>query len=545
VTALRDTPLAAFAELRFRLTWRRLLGRRGIGELVAKAIGYLLLVPVSLLLAVGIAAGMYRAARGTGAGLQVDLTVTAYFLGIWQAWTAASLAMQEQEALDLRRYLVYPLRPGMLWLHGQAAGLLGDPLAVFWCVVLTGALAGAALGRFGGWLLLLALVLLLFAAATLTWLALLQELAARVLRRARLKSVLFAGLYVALALAGALLAGLGKSRPSLHDTLAVLQWLQWLGWPGALAAAAARRLFHGELGAALPWLAGLALATVAAGWTAFRLALDEARDGGGGGTARVGSGLGTLAGRLWGGSTGALLERELTFLSRHPLSLVLGIILPAVAGLIAWKLRPYIPAEAGEVVRALPVLGVAIYVHLATQTYWLNGFGWERGGARLYFLAPVALESVLLAKNLAVAALALAIHLASVLAMVLAGGWPPAWALVGTLVLHLGAAPWFLALGNAVAISNPRVAPLGLQRSGSLPALSALAGMVIFSGVTGLFALPVLLALKLDVAWLLPPAWLLLGALGGWLWWRTLPVAGRLLSTRRESLLAAVTGDDA
>jgi uncharacterized membrane protein len=69
--------------------------------------------------------------------------------------------------------------------------------------------------------------------------------------------------------------------------------------------------------------------------------------------------------------------------------------------------------------------------------------------------------------------------------------------------------------------------------------------MIAFSGITGLFALPVLLALKLDAGWLLAPAWLALGAVGGLAWWRSLPVAGRLLEERREQLLAAVTDDDA
>jgi ABC-2 type transport system permease protein len=547
MAGLRDTPLAAFAELRFRLTWRRLLGRRGVGELVAKVIGYLMLIPIGLVVSIGIGAGTYRAAHtGHHGGLQSDLAVSAIFLGIWQAWTAATLAMQEQEALDLRRYLVYPLRTGALWLHGQLAGLLGDPLALFWCVLLGGAWVGAALGRSGAWLLLLALLLLLFAAATLSWLALIQEVGARVLRRARLKALLFAGVYVALAVGAALLMGVEKHAPSMRETLSVFRWLQWLGWPGAMAAGGARRLFQGEVAGALPWMVALGAATVASGWAAFRLALEEARDGGGDGLASVGDdGLGALVGRRWPGPVGALLEREVTFLTRHPLPLVLGIILPAVAGLIAWKAQPYIPAEAGEVVRALPVLGVALYVHLATQTFWLNGFGWERGGVRLYFLAPVRLEQVLLAKNLAVGALALGIQLASVLAMVVAGGLPPGWALAGTMALHLGAAPFFFLAGNAVAIWNPRVAPLTLQRSGSLPALSALAGMIIFSGVTVLFALPVLLALQLDAGWLLPPAWLLLGGLGGLLWWRTLPVAAKLLSARREEVLAAVTGDEA
>jgi ABC-2 type transport system permease protein len=546
VAGLRDTPLAAFAELRLRLTWRRLLGRRGIGELVARMLGYLLLLPIGAVAAIGIGAGTYQAAHAARhGGTPADVQVTAMFLGLWQAWTAATLAMQDQESLDLRRYLIYPLRPGMLWLHGQVAGVLGDPLALFWCVLLLGGFLGAAVGRPGGWLLLLALLFALFAVATLGWLALIQELGARVLRQPRFKSLLFAGVYLALALAIALVVGLDRYRPSLRDGLAALRWLQWLGWPGAMAAGAARRLFHGDLPAALPWMVALAATALASGWAAFRLALSEARDGGGGGAARVGDGLGAVAGRLWPGAPGALLERELTFLSRHPLPLVLGLILPAVAGLIAWKVQPYLPAEAGEVVRALPILGVALYVHLATQTFWLNGFGWERGGARIYFVAPVRLWQVLLAKNLSVLLLGLGIHLASVLAMVLAGGMAPGWALAGTLALHLGAAPWFLAPGNAVGIWNPRVAPLSLQRSGTLPALSALAGMVIFTGVTGLFALPVLLAIRMDAAWLLAPAWLALGALGGLLWWRTLPAAARLLQARREELLEAVTGDEA
>lgn len=546
MTALRDTPLAAFAELRFRLTWRRLLGRRGIGELVAKVLGYLLLVPIGVVAAIGIGAGAYHAARGgQNGGTQAGVQVSAMFLGIWQAWTAATLAMQEQESLDLRRYLIYPLRPGMLWLHGQVAGMLGDPLALFWCLLLGGGFVGAALGRFGGWLPALGLLMALFAVATVAWLALIQELGARVLRRTRLKSLLFAFVYVGATLLAVVVAGFGKQKPNLRDLLAVFEWVQWIGWPGAMAAGAGRRLFRGELLAALPWMVALAATTAAAGWAAFRLALSEARDGGGAGSSTVGKGLGGGIGRLWPGPGGALLEREVTFLSRHPLPLVLSIILPAVAGLIAWKALPYIPAEAGEVVRALPILGVALYVHLATQSFWLNGFGWERGGARLYFLAPLRLEAVLVAKNLSVGALALGIELISVSLMLLVGGWPPWWALAGTVALHLGSAPWFFAVGNAVSILNPRVAPLTLQRSGTLPALSALAGMVAFSGIAGLFALPVLLALRLDTAWLLPVAWLLLGAGGGLLWWRTLPAAARLLAGRREELLAAVTGDEA
>ena len=69
---------------------------------------------------------------------------------------------------------------------------------------------------------------------------------------------------------------------------------------------------------------------------------------------------------------------------------------PAFAGFIGWKVAPAIPEEAGEVVRVLPLLGFALYAHLATQPFWLNAFGWERGGGRAWFLAPVAAARLLI-----------------------------------------------------------------------------------------------------------------------------------------------------
>ena len=546
MAALRDSPLAAFTELRFRLTWRRLLGRRGVGELVAKLIGYLLLLPVGAVAAIGIGAGTYAAARsGLRGGVSADVQVTAIFLGIWQAWTAATLALQDQESLDLRRYLLYPLRPGAVWLHGQVAGVLGDPLALFWCVLLGGAMVGAALGRFGAWLLPLALVVALFAVATLAWLALIQELGARVLRQARLKALLFAGVYVVLAVAIALVVGSDPHRLTLRESLSVFQWAQWLGWPGAMAAGAARRLFHGQTLAALPWMAALAGTTAASGWAAFRLALSEARDGGGGGVVRVGRSPGAVAGRLWPGPTGALLERELTFLTRHPLPLVLGVILPAVAGLIAWKTRPYVPAEAGEVVRALPILGVALYVHLATQSFWLNGFGWERGGARLYFLAPLRLERVLLAKNLAIGALGLAVHAgvggghdrgrraAAGLGAGRHAGPPPGR---GALVPGPGQRRGHLEPARGATHAAAERHPAGALGAGGDGDLLGRRRALRAAGAAG--APP-----RLGLA--APSRLAGLGGLGAWLWWRSLPAAARLLQARREELVAAVTGDEA
>jgi ABC-2 type transport system permease protein len=538
---LRDTPLAAFVELRGRLILRRLAARGGTAELVARVLSFLVLLPAAVIFAALVGLGAWRAARA-GRGLQVDIPVTAILFGIWQAWTAVSLSMQENETVDLGRFLVYPLRPGRVHALGLAASVLGDPFALFWCVLLGGAFAGAAVGRPGAWLIPLAITLALFAAATVAYVALLQELVGRLLRGRSARAVALALLYAGLGLGVAV--AVSGPRIRLRELLATFQVAQWLGWPGALAAGAARRLFSGEVLAAVPHLAALLLSTLAAGWAAYRLALSAARSGGESRPAAS-----PLAARGWPterlpGAVGPLLERELKQLVRHPLPGVLLVVLPAFAGLVAWKAVPHIPVEQGEVVRALPLLGFALYAHLATQMTWLNGFGWDRGGARALFLAPVDLGEVLLAKNLAAWALSAAVYAGCAAVTLAVGGLPPAWALLAALTLHAGAAPWLFGAGNFVTILSPRATSLTLQRAGQLPALSGLAGMVITSSVAGLFALPVLAALWLDQGWVLPAAWAVLGLVGLAAWRGLLGRAAGLAHRRREPLLAAVTGDD-
>jgi ABC-2 type transport system permease protein len=211
---------------------------------------------------------------------------------------------------------------------------------------------------------------------------------------------------------------------------------------------------------------------------------------------------------------------------------------------VGWKLVPRIPQEAGEVVRSLPLLGFALYAHLATQPFWLNAFGWERGGGRAWFLSPVPASDVLVAKNLVAYAFSLALFAASVGAGIAVGGAPPAWALLGAVTLHAGIAPWFLIAGNLVSLLNPRAAPHNVQRGGHLAPMSAFAGMAIFSAGGALFSAPVVVGIRLDQPWLLPAGWAALGLLGLAAYRAALPRQARLFHERREPLLDAICGDD-
>jgi ABC-2 type transport system permease protein len=523
------------AELRLLLSWRRLRGRGGTAEAVATFALFAFAIPSALLFAGLLGAASMRAAR-VGGGLRLDAPVTALFFGVWQAWTALALAMPERDALDLRRFLAYPVRPARLYLLGMASGLVGDPFAAFWLVLMGGAYAGAAVGRFGPWLVPLGAVLLAFAAATVALVSLLQEVFSRLARQRYFREVT-----ILVGVAGWALLALG-ARQSASELLRTLKAIQWVLFPPALAAAAGRALYAGRVLEAMPWLAALATATLACGWLAYRLALGTAR--GGGDEGRLSSApAGVRVPRLMPERLGALFEKEWRYLARHPVARVQLLVAPALAAIVGFKVLPLVPEEAGEVVRALPLFGLAAYVHLALQVFWLNAFGWDRGGARALFLAPLAPRAVLAAKNGAVAVLSALFFVAAGAAFVGAAGWPPAWALVGAVTLHLGMAPFLHGAGNLVSILNPRAAPYALQRGGSLPALSSLGGMAIVSGTTGLFALPVLLALRLDSPWTLVAGWLALAAMGwaGWAW--SLPRAGRLLVRRRESLLAEICGE--
>ena len=531
-------PLFAFGELRARLYWRRIRGRGGVVELVARIVLLALAVPSGLAFAGLAAAGAWQAVHA-GRGLRAQVAVAALLFGIWQTWTAVSLSVSERDAVDLRRFLAYPIRPGRIFAYGLAASVVADPFAVFWMLILGGAFVGAAAARPGAWVFLLALAYLLFVMGTASLVALVQELLARLLRGRRVREVAIAAVYVGTAFLVFFMAS--GPRGALR-TLRALAVVRWLAFPPALAERGITALYGREPGTALAWLALLLAASLAAAWAAFRLALAGARSGAGGGprAAATGGAGWRLPGRL-----SPLLEKEGKYLVRHPVAVVLALVVPAFAAFVGWKLSPLIPEEAGEVVRALPIFGFAAYAHLATQPFWLNAFGWERGGGRLWFLAPVEAGDVLVAKNAAVYALSLALFLASTAAGVAVGGPPPGWALAGAVALHAGMAPFFLAAGNVISIVNPRPAPYTVQRGGHLSPVSVLAGMGVFAAGAGLFAIPVFVAIRLDRAWVLPGGFVVLGLAGALLYRAVLPRAARLLAARKEPLLDAICGDDA
>jgi len=529
--------LSAVLELRLRLAWRRLRAPAGTVEGVARLMLFGLTGAVGLVFAGLVAMGSYQAARNPG-GLRTTVPVTALFFGLWQTWTVVSLMMADREALDLRRFLGYPLPLGRVWLFGLVAGLAGDPFALFWSLLLAASVVGAATARFGFWIVPLALDVALFAASTVALVALLEELLSRLLRLRWSRELgMLAGV------AGWLVFAAGARVPA-RQLLPLLAWAQWIFFPPALAAAAARPLYLGQILPALPWMVLQAAAAAATGWLAWRLALRSARAGEEVKAVRRAPG-GRARPSRWPEALGPVFEKEMLYLSRHPVTRMAMLFLPAIGAVLAWRVVPHFPAEVAPVLRALPLLGLAPLTWLMLQDLWMNSFGLDRGGARALLLSPIAPARLLRAKNGAMAAATTGLFLLACVPFLAIGGWPPAWALAGAVALQLALGPVYLGLGNLVAVLNPTPATFAYGRGRRVSAISSLAGVAIVSAGTGLMALPALLSVRLDSPWALPVGWGLLGLLGAEAYRRTLPAVGALLGRRREQLLAAVCGDEA
>jgi ABC-2 type transport system permease protein len=499
---------------------------------------FALAVPGSIGAAVLVGVGSWRAAQ-VAVGLQASLAVAAILFGIWQTWTAVSLTLGDRDTLDLRRFLLYPISPRRVWSVGLLSAAVADPFTLFWMALLTGAFGGAALARPGAWLAPLALTLLAFAAATAALVALLQELGARLARSRWFRELI---LVVALVGWAALLVTTGIAAESPRVLADALARVQWVAYPPALAVAAARLLYAGRGAEAWPWIAALAAAAAGTALAAYRLALSSARSGGEGAVIRQGAP--ALSPGIVGRVAGPLVEKELRYLARNPAVRVYSAVLPAVTAIVAWHLARNPISGAPELSAALPVLVMAAYVHLVSQAFWLNAFGWEHGGARALFLAPVRGETVLRARNRALSVASFLLFVASAAAAVSVAGWPPAWALCGALALHVGLGPALHGAGNVVSVLNPRAVALGARRGAPIPPLSSLGGLAIVSAVGGVFGAPVLLGVWTGSPWAMVPCWALLAVAAYGAYRVTLPRVGRLLERRREEILAAVTGDD-
>ena len=142
-----------------------------------------------------------------------------------------------------------------------------------------------------------------------------------------------------------------------------------------------------------------------------------------------------------------------------------------------------------------------------------NSFGLEGAGAQFYFMAPIRLRDVFLAKNIVNIALAF-IEIAAVFAIISYVALPPSPTIIAAAFLWAAATLMLsTTLGNRRSIMAPKKIDLGRTASKQASPLSGLISIGVLIGSAAIGAGFLLLAIYLNALWLLLPI-LLAFALG-------------------------------
>ena len=230
----------------------------------------------------------------------------------------------------------------------------------------------------------------------------------------------------------------------------------------------------------------------------------------------------------------AMVEKELRALSRAP-RFRMVFIMGFTFGLLVW-LPMVMGRRSGGVLSGHFLTFVSVYaVALLGQVSYLNAFGFDRSAAQVYFVAPVPLGQIVIAKNIA-AALYILLEVLLVIGVSLVFVPIPAQRIAEAFLATAVCASYLLAVGNVMSVKYPKAANperVGqgdpARRQGFIFLLFpvALAPLLAAYGARYL--------LKSDAAFYLVMA--VVGSLGAMLYWMSTRTAAQVALQRRENLI--------
>jgi ABC-2 type transport system permease protein len=438
-------------------------------------------------------------------------------------------------SLDMKRLTVYPVTHNQLFLLEV---LLRLTTGLEMVIVLAGATIGLLLNPAApawtplGFVPFIAMNLLLSAG--------IRDLLGRLLARKRVREIAVFGLVLLMALPQLLL--LSGAGQKLRVGLSRMDF-RW--WPWSVTG----RIAAGDSGFA-EWLVLLGwtgLAYVFGRWQfdrGFRFDADTARaaDAPSGRTASWAEAVYRIPTMLFPDPLGALIEKEVRFLSRAP-RFRLVFLMGFSFGLIIWLPLAFGRGNAEESMMAsnyLTFVTVYALMLLGEVTFW-NTFGFDRSAAQLYFVTPVKMPVVLLAKNIASATFVL-LEVTAVAAVcmllrlpVTLGKLTESYAVTLVLALYL------MAIGNLGSTYYPRpVDPSKSWRSASAGRFQALL-LLIYPVVSIPIALAYLAQYAFDSILAFYAVLLFAAALGAVVYWVAMDSAVTAASDRREKLVATLS----
>jgi ABC-2 type transport system permease protein len=225
----------------------------------------------------------------------------------------------------------------------------------------------------------------------------------------------------------------------------------------------------------------------------------------------------------------AMLGKELLYVRRNS-GILYGLIMPIFLVLVF--VSKY--ASHGNAGWFFPA--AAAYTLLAISATSYNSFGLEGTGIQFYFLAPVRLRDVVIAKNLLNFLLAFSEIAITFAIITYVGGVPSVTFAVCTVLWAAATIMLTTMVGNLRSITTPKKIDLQRNMRKQVSQLSALIGMGILMGCAIIAAVPVGLALYFHFTWILIPVFLLLAAVAFFFYERSLRSVEAFALSHRDQL---------
>ena len=225
----------------------------------------------------------------------------------------------------------------------------------------------------------------------------------------------------------------------------------------------------------------------------------------------------------------AILGKEFLYIRRHT-GIVYGLIMPIIVMLfVSFKY-----ANPGNVTWIFPA--IVAYTMLAISNFSYNSFGLEGTGSQFYFLAPVRIRDVMLAKNIA-SFITAAIEVALIFIVISVAAGVPRLDIAAAAVLWAIATLLLTTLvGNRRSLIAPKKVLTGKMANKQISQLSALISMGILTGSMFIAALPAALAFYFDHTWILLPIAVIYAAIAIFIYERSLRTIDTYALTHREEL---------
>jgi ABC-2 type transport system permease protein len=399
----------------------------------------------------------------------MSTSLSGIFLLVFLYWQVVPVLMAASGAsLDLRKLQAYPIPVRQLF---GLEVMLRVTVAIEVVLILTG--AGIGIMRNPTLQPWNALGLVPFAAFNLVLGVGSRDTIARILARRRIREAAFFLLILCAALPQILFT---RGRGFAGRLRVLITRGSWAGWPWTATSDFLQG--HGQLRSLAIIVAWLAAAGLFSYWQFrrtifFDVEAAAARSSGGSAASSFADRwierFFRLPSMLLGDPLGALVEKEVRFLTRSP-RFRLVFLMGFTFGLLVW-----LPVAMGRQGGAQSFLGtnyltvVSVYslLLLSEACFW-NSFGFDRSAAQIYFLAPIPFARVLIGKNLsALFFIALEIGMIALVCGLLGMPLRPR-----TLAESFGVAAvitiFLLAAGNQLSIRQPRAMnPAASFRSGA------------------------------------------------------------------------------